>query len=387
MKIIIILCSVVAFCSCSNQNGEKYLLETTFSSQKNLVLEVDSISIDVGDYGLFYYPLSTTAEIQGTRFYFGWNHTTFSLDIVNLDKSEYYKSIKYEVNGPNGIGDVKGLSVVDFDSIFFLSSQYLTLIDSNTNVTSKWGINEKNEFQGFSSQDHNLTTEETFNIFFDNRTKKLYARLHFPRFAWCDTELGYYNENFIGELDLFNLSFRELNIGYPPEFRELSFGFRDIPAVTFDPSGLINYTFSISSNIYQYSLETGKTSSFGGASDFTRNHADALQIEDCPDTPLGMKHNLLNVKFMHLLQDPYRKLYYRFHWGDVPEHRADGRFNAYNDKPLFLTVFDDQLKKLMEMEVDRKQGAAWCFVDEAGLHILKPRGSENVLGFNLYKFL
>lgn len=374
--------------SCSrNSKDLLYLVDTEISDLELPSLKIDSISIDIGDYGLFYYPLNTTAEIQGARFYFGWNHTTFSLDIVNLDQSEYSKSIKYEINGPNGLGDVKGIAVVNLDSIFFMSSQHLLLVNSNSNVVSKWGINDKNEFEGFNSLEHNLTTEEGFNIFFDKQTNKLYTRLHFPRYAWCDPSLGYYSENFVAELDLDSLTFQELDISYPKEFRELSYGLRDVPSVTFDPSGFINYTFSVSSNVYQYSLKTGKKSSYGGASNFTSNLAESLPIEDCPDTPLSMKHNLLNVKFMQLFQDPYRELYYRFHWGDVSEQRADGRFSAYNDKPLFLTVFDYRLNKLSEIQVDRKQGAAWCFVDKEGLHILKPRGRENLLGFNLYKFL
>lgn len=386
-SILLFLLALSITFSCSSENGRSFnVVEATSSYSKIPTMDIDSISIQMGEYGLFYYPINSVSNVGGTRYYFGWNENTLSLDVVDLDKSKYLKSIFFERQGPNGIGDIKGFTAVSFDSIFFMSSQYIMHADSTGKIVNKWGINDRNQFEGFDANKHNLTTEETFNIFYDSNSNKLYAKLHYPNYSWCDPSLKYFSERFIGELDLKSLTFKELDVFYPEEYQSHFFGFRDIPAVTFDSNGFINYTFSISSNLYQYSIRTGETKVFGGTSDFTNNHAGELGIDQCRDTPEGLKHNLLNVKYFHIHHDSYRGLYYRFHSGEVPEIKNNGKYSAYNDKPLFLTIFDEDLKKISELEVDNKQGAIWSFVDKEGLHVLKPRGKENILGFNLFKF-
>jgi len=349
-------------------------------------MTIDSLSIEMGKKGLFYYPLYSVSKIDGQWIYFGWNEVHRTLDVVNLAELKYLRSISFQYEGPDGVGDVKGLNVINYDSIFFLSSQQLALVNSASHIVEKWGVNDKNEFSGFDNIKNVITTEESFNILYDRKRKKLFTKLHHPNYKWCDPNLAYYFESYVAELDLVKKEFRSLEIPYPSIYQEAHFGLRDVPSGMMGKNGELNFTFSISSNIYQYSTTEEKLTVLGGTSDFTDNMAKSLPIGDCSETPKSMKHNLLNVKYLHLMFDPYRKLYYRFHWGEVPENRADGRFSAYNDKPLYLSVFDFNMAKIGESEVDRKQGPVWSFVTEEGLYVIKARGKEDILGFNLYKF-
>ena len=136
--------------------------------------------------------------------------------------------------------------------------------------------------------------------------------------------MEYYKESFVAELDLENLVFKELDVPYPEIYYDTHFGFRDIPTGTIGGDGKLNFTFSISSNLYQYSETEGQVRAFGATSDFTDNMANELPIADCTEASKAMKHNLLNVKYLQLLFDPYKNLYYRFHWGQVPERKNDG---------------------------------------------------------------
>lgn len=375
-------CIIIGF-GCSPKDEGNYAIESNYSDQK-IKYDIDSVTIDAGDYGLFHYPIFSVAEIGSVDYYFGWNNKTRSLDIINLDEERLERTIYYDSNGPDGIGEVKGMVVQSFDSIFFMSNINISLMDTTSVLRAKWGINDRNEFSGFDRFNHNLTTEESFNILYDSRSKRIYTRLHFPQYPWCDPSFDYYKENMIAELDLVSKRFREVKMPFPEYFQKENYGFRNIPSVTKGDKNSLNITFSVSSNIYEFDLESDLVNSFGGKSEFTDNHADNLGQDDCQDTQAGMKHNLRNVKYLQLHFDPYRQLYYRFHWSEVAEHKSDGKFSSYRDKQLYLSVFDSSFNKVAEWDIDRKHGASWCFVTEKGLYVLKPRGKENLLGFNVF---
>ncbi|GAB5523544.1 MAG: hypothetical protein Roseis2KO_14160 [Roseivirga sp.] len=366
------------------------MIEPTYSDQK-IKYEIDSVTIDVGDYGLFHYPVFSVAEIDSVNYYFGWNNKTRSLNIVNLDEQRLERSIFYDPNdpndpnGPDGVGEVKGMTVQNFDSIFFMSNLNISLMDTASVLRSKWGINDRNEFSGFDKYNHNLTTEESFNILYDKGSQKMYVRLHFPQYPWCDPSLDYYKENMIAELDLVSKRFREVKMPFPEYFQKENYGFRNIPSVTKGDENSLNITFSVSANIYELDIESDIVNSFGGKSEFTENHASSLDQDDCQDTQAGMKHNLRNVKYLQLHFDPYRQLYYRFHWSEVAEHSSDGKLSSYRNKRLYLSVFDSSFNKVAEWDIDRKHGASWCFVTRKGFYVLKPRGEENLLGFNVFR--
>jgi len=385
LELIIVFLVMLLF-GCGSQKTNSLKVISVSKSDVELEYVIDSLSIDVEDSGLFYYPLFSNIKIGVTNYFFGWNHTNNKLDIINLGNLKLERSIKYDVDGPNGIGKIKGLNVVSFDSIFFLSDKRLVLVDTTSKIVADWGINSRNEFAGFDQFAHNITTEENFNIQYNRKTKKIYARLHFPMYSWCDESLDYYKENIVAELDLKHLIFKELQIKYPEFYTQRFYGFRDIPAVSFDNRGYITFDFSVHSNLYQYDIDSESVEIFGGASDFTDNHASFLQNQDCNDTRAGMKHNLLNVKFLQIQYDPFKHLYYRFHWSNIPEHKINGKYSSYNDKRLYLSVFDESFGKIDEIELDRKHGAVWSFITENGLYVLKPRGTENLLGFSVIKF-
>ncbi len=369
---------------CQFTQSEPFLAESLISNQQ-ISLETDSLTIDAGDYGMFHYPIFSSAKINDNHYFFGWNNQINQLDVFDLDNQEMIKSISYEMEGPLGLGEVNGLKVVSFDSIFFMSKLYVILADS-AKAYESWGINARNEFKGFDVVNHNLTTEESFNIQFDQKQKRLYTRLHFPNYRWCDPKLDYYKENIIAELDLVNKEFKEIDFDFPDHFHRNNFGFRNIPNITYSQSGVINITFSILSNVYQYDLRSSTELVFGGNSHNTDNVASSLDKGACSDMEARMKHNLRNVNFLQLHHDPFKDLYYRFHWGNVSAQKADGKYNSFRDKKLYLTVFDQDLRKVKELEIDRRHGASWCFVNDKGLHVLKPRGKENLLGFNVFKF-
>lgn len=377
------LCVILGF-GCSSGDRGGYVIETSYSDQK-IKYEIDSVTIDVGDYGLFHYPIFSVAEIGEVNYFFGWNNKTRSLNVINLDEQRLERSIFYDPNGPDGVGEIKGMTVQNFDSIFFMSNLNISLMDTAAVLHAKWGINDRNEFSGFDEYNHNLTTEESFNILYDNESKKIYTRLHFSKYPWCDPSLDYYKENMIAELDLSDKRFREVRMPFPEYFQKQNYGFRNIPSITKGDENSLNITFSVSSNIYEFNLESDAVNSFGGKSEFTENHASSLDQDDCQDTQAGMRHNLRNVKYLQLHFDPYRQLYYRFHWSEVAEHRSDGKFSSYRDKKLYLSVFDSSFNKVEEWNVDRKHGASWCFVTRKGLYVLKPRGKENLLGFNVFQ--
>ena len=92
---------------------------------------------------------------------------------MNLDDLKYEKSIYFLNDGPNGVADVRGLHVINYDSILFMSTQKLTLMNSDAALVRKWGINDKNEFEGFDNSKYVITTEEAFNILYDANKKKL----------------------------------------------------------------------------------------------------------------------------------------------------------------------------------------------------------------------
>ncbi|MGW8122266.1 DUF4221 family protein [Roseivirga echinicomitans] len=374
---------LICFSSCSKTKSD-FIKETNYSDEA-LNYSLDSVTVDVDFRGLFYYKLFSAKEIGGIDYFFGWNSSTSSIDVINLNDESFDRALKLDPFGPNGVGDVKGMSVVNFDSIFLISGQKLSLVDSSSKVLMSWGINNKNQFKGFDEYSQNITTGELFNIHFEPDQGMLYFRLHHVNYVWCDPDLSYYQEPFVGRVNLRTNEFEELEVFYPDFYKKYSYGYRDSPAVSFDNKGNINYTFSTSSNIYQYNIKSQVTTVFGGESLYTENHADYLDKYNCKDSQASMKHSLVNVKFLGIYNAGSE--YVRFHISGIPEGKVDGKYNTNTDKKMFMSVFDADMHLIEEIEMKKGYGANWTFSLDNKLYVIKPRGKENLLGFNRFNFL
>lgn len=382
-KLSIFILLMICFCSCGKDKSG--FTQATNYSDETLNYSLDSVTIDVDVLGLFYYKLFSAKEINGVDYFFGWNTSTLSIDVVDLNSESFNWSLKVDLDGPNGVGDVKGMAVVNFDSIFLMSGQKLSLVDSSSRVLQSWGINEKNQFKGFDEYKQNLTTGELFNIHFQPDDGMMYFRLHHVNYVWCDPDLSYYEEPFIGRVNLVTNEFEELEVFYPDFYKEYSYGYRDSPAVSFDNRGNINYTFPVSSNIYQYNILSKETKVLGGESSYTENHADYLDKSKCRDSQASMKHSLLNVKFLGIYNVDNK--YVRFHISGIPEGKVDGRYYTNTDKKMYMSAFDMNMHLIEEIELKRGYGANWTFPLDNKLYVLKPRGEENLLGFNIFNFV
>ncbi|UPT68221.1 MAG: DUF4221 domain-containing protein [Sphingobacteriales bacterium JAD_PAG50586_3] len=133
----------------------------------------------------------------------------------------------------------------------------------------------------------------------------------------------------------------------------------------------ILYNFEAEPNIYKYSLTKGTMETIGGASSYADSipqgfkNKKAVEREDAFNWFIRIPWYNSPVLF-----DPYKKLYYRLYFDDIPLKKSDGLFAGQFDKTPVLMVFDDDFNLLKEIELPVGTIAGGKpFVSPKGLHI------------------
>lgn len=331
-------------CSCNHARVYD-LAETKKSSYNNFGYIVDTLVIEIADEGMPYYHLYNTFIVDNNLMLAGYNRKTHAFDFYNINKKEYDSSIPLAYQGPYRIFDIVGFYPHTIDSIFVLAFGGIYLINSEgqvKNILSTNKLKENPDYENLS-----FFASSGFNLFYDKVENLLFLNCR-----------NAYNELFSDEfysqpiLSSYNLNTEEIFLypfGYSGYFKENQgkYGYFNLPNLTIH-SGRVVYNFPAESNIYTYDLNSGDFSVHGGKSKFSQNTVTPIFTENRVELD---DHFLMNPYFFRTEYDPYRKLYYRIHRGDIPLKKNSNEYNTYFDKENYLMVFDSLLNLIEEVKL------------------------------------
>jgi hypothetical protein len=143
-KYIFLAFAIITF-SCSKEKESDSKKDFDFS------YSLDTVHIDSkGDFFFLNYGLAGSALGKGGKLY-TFNDQKLRLDIIDLDKGELVDSVKFEVEGPTGIGalGVDMINLSDAGEFYFSSFTGIRNMDANGNLkrTLNWDSDDQIQVQ------------------------------------------------------------------------------------------------------------------------------------------------------------------------------------------------------------------------------------------------
>jgi len=120
MKHLLFAFSVLLLFSCGGNTEEKNKADLS-----NLTFSLDTVMVNSGeDFINLKYGIWGSAISQDQKYLYNWNQETAELDKINLDQLILEGKIKFEKEGPNGVGSyISWISLLGSDQVVFANFQ------------------------------------------------------------------------------------------------------------------------------------------------------------------------------------------------------------------------------------------------------------------------
>lgn len=307
-------------------------------------MEDVKIRIDTKTYPS--YSKFQNAFFEDSSYLAGFNRRTNSIDVFNLSSRMFSKHVNMDQKGPNGVGDVSGFYIHNWDSIFVFSYFKLAIVDSSGLVSSSYDLFDLGiqDFEG----DASIGVDLGIDLYYSRQRNSIFVKYVPRNIEFYSKE--FYAEPFIGELLLDSMTLKTIPFEHSKYIKENYVAAMDMPTISFNGSEIF-CCFTGESNIYSLDLENGKSKAFGGRSAYTKNIATPLARDASKEQK--DQHRLESASFFNLRYDPYRDLYYRLHFGDIKYRMSDDINERYGDKGLYLMIFNSDVELIKEIELEK----------------------------------
>ena len=385
MKNILFLFFIVySICSISCSGNSSYKnLKAKDAKEQTIKFSVEDVRIPIDSLSYPSYSIYQNIIIDGESYLAGYNTRMHSIDIFNLDTKSFSRHIKIELQGPNEIGNLDGFCIQSWDSIFIYSLGKLYLMDDSGSIN--WSLNMM-KLKPTNGEPGTLASTIGFGLNFSKNRNSVFFNF-IPRNVEFGTK-EFYSLPFIAEFHLDNNSLTLLPVKYSDYFVNNYTGYLSVPNFSFF-NDRIYYCFSGESNIYSYDLNTNETNIYGGRSKFTKSLAESIPRNSTFDQKL--RHRLTSATFFNITYDPFRDIFYRLHYGNLDYSISNETNNTFNDKSLYLMIFNKEFELLEEIKLDNYTYLPeFCGISEEGLflnsnHEMNEKFSADYSNFKLFK--
>ncbi len=268
--------------------------------------------------------------------------------------------------------------LLNFDSIFLLDFDTLFLC-SREKVIYKKVLKDSKDIVLMQS-----ATQHYFPFYINDNV--LYIQRYYP--ACYEQQRVCGKEEVEAAYNLSSNQAKRLNITYPDYFNknEYTVSLRSCARIHHD--SLHIYSFKVSPEVYVMNMNTH-------AKD-TLNLACSIQNEIKPFSALSRKktdgksqsvYDYFSTvsRYIHLIYDPYRKLYYRIYFHGQELKDENGLFNEYLSRKTFLLIFNSDFEKMAEIELDTKKYNHDLFPTSQGIAIPRRTKVNEKYQYDIYE--
>ena len=358
MKNLSFVFALMLLLSCGNENRNGKDGSFDFS------IEIDTVLVDSkGEVLMAGTYLSAFDLSEDKKYLYNFDHNTYQVEVIDLDKLEIERKIQLEIEGPNGIGDYPNY-------LFALGSSELAFSNYMTCVAVSLKGEKTFEFNFVSDRlkSDSLKNNESLypNFLFVDGHKELYTMIE--TFGQNITTIG-----------LVNTATKTLKRIEIPQLEKLK-NFRVLwkngnarslkaPLVTMD---IWDKKILIANNtineviVYDPKSESISVKTFD--SNLTPNQKtpnEKVEVGTIQEFMAGAIKLNEQIEFGKLNWDPITKRFYRLSSISLPRPEGEKTYKA----DVFLTVFDEDLNMIGETKVEGftrptsvnffKDGAIW----------------------------
>lgn len=331
------------------------------NSGRNLSISIEPKFISTGNSLAQFYFFNQVRN-DSLFLYNSFNH---SLDLVDLKSDSVVNRIKFELNGPNAVNDIRAFYFHNRDSIFLSEENFsVALVNSKgelknryTDFLTSFPTEEKEKLYsnspslGFASQILYEPSQKEILLYFMPFNQPEKKRI----FASYSLESG---------------ESRSLPIYYPEIYqgRKLDLSKLFLTAATMDSDGFA-YIFSGSPIVYHYNYSENKVTSAEANPPWKKNVADHIPFGEM-STEEKQAFMAENPFYYKIYFDPYRNLYYRLSSPPRPNSNEDD-FHYVNYNKILVSVLDKDLRHISDFFLPKENlyNVGFSFITSEGLWI------------------
>lgn len=303
-----------------------------------------------------------------------------AIQFYDLEADTLSFEIPLEMEGPDGVGRIRGVYIKSIDSIYVLNSMAYKVFHVNSKGkvlrTYSW-INNKEQSKTVSMAGIYTASPA---IYKDGKLNMFAVPETGPVKKETFTE-GKVNLQLDIESGLVNY-----NYNYPKLYTEGNYGnFYINISRTLSPQNSIVYSFGADPFLHETNYGGRDISYYAGSNFFEapKPYKDVNKRDE---------NSIESTKFTGIMYDKFREVYYRIATGGIPLINNQNEKNSFYDKPISIITLSKDFKVLGETLLPEKKHDYRCwFVAENGLYISNsnpknPDLQEDKLSFTIYRF-
>ncbi|MCR9016877.1 DUF4221 domain-containing protein [Aquiflexum gelatinilyticum] len=364
MKHILFVLSVLFLFSCGGENEEK-----SAEDFSNITFSMDTVMVDSGeDFINLSGGLWVSAISKDHKYLYNWNQEASELDKVNLDQLVLEEKIKFEKEGPNGVGNyISWISLMGNNEIVFANFQDMALLNFQGEKLRTYKLNGE-KFEGDSLEAYESFTRRAIisddgNIMYGilgNWTGKNFylAKVDYQNKTLKKHELPGFEK--LADYSVTLKSDQMMMISAPDQFITEVEGKLIISNSAFNT--ILVYE-EANDSLYQVDYDTkltktGKTGKY------------VTEVESEKDFNNAMNEINQEINFRNPIWDSKNQRFYRFSYETLPKENIQDEEEKQKSK-VYLTILDKDFKVLGETLVKEfskypsmhfvKDGKIWMY--------------------------
>ncbi|SFT47084.1 protein of unknown function [Algoriphagus locisalis] len=373
--ILATLFSLIYACSPSKESAEKSLMD----------FQVEELTIPIGPEVDPY--TMALQYVDGDLFWHNKNRSTISK--INLASRKVSEYIRYESEGPQGVGNIVGFYVFDQNKIAFPGrGRLVSIYDMETNEVVKIKLSD---FSPDYTDTKSLTRFTSIFHFWNNK-------LILP-------QIIYFRNSYEMQEGLKKFSpFLKLNLSdFTVETTSYRLSKSNFGNIYNDPSILLGYNLNetyilpfYSHRLDVFNINSNKTKSYQLQSNLIPEFTNIFFLNEArvnQSIEQNIREVLSEPQNLGMLVDPNKNLLYRMTWPGtgVPEGISSIKFDA-TPSHFILSVYDENFELKYEFELPEYEYIPHqYFVSEKGLHLFgnhpdHPDSKEDQLVIHTFDF-
>jgi hypothetical protein len=364
MKHLLFVLSVLFLFSCGGENEEK-----SAEDFSNITFTLDTVMVDSGnDFINLKNGLWVSAISKDYKYLYNWNQESSELDKVNLDQLVLEEKIKFEKEGPNGVGNyISWISLMGNNEIVFANFQDMALLNFQGEKLKTYKLNGE-KFEGDTLQAYESFTRQAiisddgntiYGILGNWTGKNFYlAKVDYQNKTLKKQELPGFEK--LADYSVTLKSDQMMMISAPDQSISEVEGKLIISNSAFNTITIYEMG---KDSLYQVNYETNLTKS-------GKTGKYVTEVESEKDFNNAMNEINQEINFRNPIWDSKNQRFYRFSYETLPKENIQDEEEKQKSK-VYLTILDKDFKVLGETFVKEltkypslhfvKDGKIWMY--------------------------
>jgi len=333
---------VIFLFSCNNHKNKEQRDDNVVKTDSLTLIPVDTIIIPITNE-ISYNNLVELVEIGNKRYLGTQVKGKNKYELYDLDSRKYYKTLTFDYHGPNGVGDIRYVKIINWDSIFVIQrlTKNLYLLDSAGTVIKKWTFNNTSNNKFVSG----ITAR-----YIASPLSFIKNKLYFQKVPAAGIQSNKFWRDTIQLI--FDLKSNTLTneVGFYPDIYKqgVFYGtYNMFPDIIIRNDETIVYSFSLVNNLYIFHPQKPMRT-ISAPTKYFNDKVSVPAKDMLADRSYAEHYEIQKGSYRFLNYDKYNNYTLRLVVHPINLYDNEGKMHVWEDKPFSIQIFDSEFKLLGE---------------------------------------